>query len=169
MNGVTMDDFSFVRLQRKIVEWEWYKDNVVKAFFLHCIIKAYWKDGKKRSGVEIRRGQFDTTRKQISKDTGLSMHQVDRAIKVLTESGEISTKAIWRKFTLITVNNYDLYQSDQKEQQKPKTKPSKTDKEKPIEKEEEVIEETDTDLDDEETEWMDPHEALLQFQARGCI
>lgn len=168
---MSMDNASYVRLQRKITEWEWYKDSEVKAFFLHCIIKAYWKDGKKRSGVEIRRGQFDTTRKQLADDTGLSLHQVNRAIKVLTKSGEISTKVIWRKFTLITVNNYDLYQSDQaKEQQKPKTKPSKTDSvEKPIEKEEEVIEETDTDLDDDETEWMDPHEALLQFQARGCI
>lgn len=165
MNGVTMDNASYVRLQRKITEWEWYKDNVVKAFFLHCIIKAYWKDGKKRSGVEIRRGSFDTTQKQIEMDTGLSKHQIERAIKVLTESGEISTKAIWRKFTIITVNNYDLYQSDQpKEQQKPKTKPSKTDKEKLIEKEEEVIEETDTDLDDEDI-WMDPKDVILPVQA----
>lgn len=157
-----MDDFSFVRLQRKIVEWEWYKDSVVKAFFLHCVIKAYWKDGKKRNGIAIHRGSFDTTQKQITMATGLSKHQIERAIKVLTESGEISTKVVWRKFTIITVNNYDLYQSDQpKEQQKPKKPSSKPDSaEEPIKKEEEVIEETDTDLDDEDI-WMDPKDVIL--------
>lgn len=160
-----MDNASYVRLMRKITEWEWYKDSAVKDFFLHCIIKAYWRDDRKRSGVEIRRGQFDTTQKQLSEETGLSSKQIRRAIDVLTKSGEISTKVVWRKFTLITVNNYDLYQSDQKDQQKPKTKPSKTDSvEKPIEKEEEVIEETDTDLDDEDI-WMDPKDVILPVQA----
>ena len=60
----------------------------------------------------IDRGQLVTSRGQLSEETGLSEMQIRTAIDKLDNCGFI-TKSGTRKYTIITVCNYDLYQQAQ--------------------------------------------------------
>ena len=43
----------WIKLNRKIVNWEWYQDIATFKLFIHCLIKANWKDAKFK-GIEIK-------------------------------------------------------------------------------------------------------------------
>lgn len=101
---------NFVKIDRKMISWGWYTDISTKCLFLHCILRANWKPGEWK-GIRYERGQFISSLAQLSQQTGLTVQQVRTALKHLESTGEI-TKQTTSKFTVITVKNYDLYQSD---------------------------------------------------------
>lgn len=102
MNG------DYIKINRKILEWEWYKNEHTKNLFLHCLLKANWKDGK-FEGKVVGRGSFITSIKKLSSELNLTEDEVRTALKHLTETGEV-TKQTTNKYTVITVNNYAVYQ-----------------------------------------------------------
>lgn len=102
----------YIKLSRKITEWEWYSDINVSRLFIHLLISVNWKDGRFQ-GVEIPRGSVATSYNSLASQTGLSVMQVRTAIKKLNLTGEITVKQ-HPKFSVITVNNYNTYQSDNK-------------------------------------------------------
>lgn len=102
----------YIKLSRKITEWEWYSDINVSRLFIHILISVNWKDGRFQ-GVEIPRGSVATSYNSLASQTGLSVMQVRTAIKKLNLTGEITVKQ-HPKFSVITVNNYNTYQSDNK-------------------------------------------------------
>lgn len=102
----------YIKLSRKITEWEWYSDINVSRLFIHLLISVNWKDGRFQ-GVEIPRGSVATSCNSLASQTGLSVMQVRTAIKKLNLTGEITVKQ-HPKFSVITVNNYNTYQSDNK-------------------------------------------------------
>ena len=46
-----------IKVYRKILDWEWYKNTNTKVVFIHMVLKAYWKDTK-IEGAMITRGSF---------------------------------------------------------------------------------------------------------------
>ena len=36
---------NFIKLSRKILDWQWYTDEHTKTLFIHCLLKANWKEG----------------------------------------------------------------------------------------------------------------------------
>lgn len=100
----------YIKIDRKLLEWEWYKNEHTKTLFLHCLLKANWKDGR-FEGKVVPRGSFVTSRKNIAQETCLSEQQVRTAINHLILTNEITVKSS-SKHTIITVNNYSLYQCD---------------------------------------------------------
>ena len=102
----------YIKLSRKITEWEWYSDINVCRLFIHLLISVNWKDGRFQ-GVEIPRGSMATSYNSLADQTGLSVMQVRTAIKKLKLTGEI-TVTQHPKYSVITVNNYNTYQSDNK-------------------------------------------------------
>ena len=99
----------FVIVDKKIMEWEWYKDVYTYKLFTHALWKANWKAGSFK-GVEVPRGAFVTSLPKLAEDSGLSIQQTRTALKHLISTGELTDKS-YSKFRIITVNNYDLYQS----------------------------------------------------------
>ena len=99
-----------IKIDRKILEWEWYNDINTCRLFIHLLLKANWKDGRFQ-GTEVPRGSLVTSYNSLSKQTGLSVQNVRTAIKHLILTGEITSKQ-QAKFTVITVKNYDKYQLD---------------------------------------------------------
>lgn len=99
---------NYIKVDRKIVDWEWYKDICTKTAFIHCLVKANWKDGNFK-GQTIPRGSFVTGRTKFATETGLTEQQVRTAWNKLKSTNEITINST-NKFTIITVNNYDLYQ-----------------------------------------------------------
>ena len=98
----------WVKIHRKITEWEWYHDINVRLVFIHLMLRANFKD-KKWQGTTVQRGQFVTSIGHLSAEVGLSPKQVRLALDKLKSTGEIEVKTA-NKFTLINVENYTLYQ-----------------------------------------------------------
>ena len=104
---------NFIKVDRKILKWEWWSDINTCRLFLYMLIVAYWKSGNYK-GKNIPRGSFPSSLSELSKETGLTENEVRTAIKHLKSTGEITSKS-HSKFTVFTVKNYDLYQSDNKQ------------------------------------------------------
>jgi hypothetical protein len=101
-------DNEFIKIYRKLLNWEWYTDVNTKVLFLHCLLKANWKDGSWR-GYKYKRGQFITSLPSLARETGLTIKQVRTALKHLKQTGEV---ADWHdsRIRIITVLSYDDYQ-----------------------------------------------------------
>lgn len=109
---------SFITLNRQILEWEWYTDANTMRLFIHCLLKANWKD-KNWKGMVVHRGTFVTSQDNLSDQLNLSRKQIQLSFKKLIETGEITKKG-HSKYTLVTIVKYDDYQkkSDNEAQQK---------------------------------------------------
>ena len=103
----------FVKLHRKMIEWGWYSDCVVKDVFLHILMVAAFKPGQYR-GHEIQPGQAIIGRKIMAEELGFSEQQVRTALKKLESTGEISIFST-NKFSIVTVENWMFYQGDDNE------------------------------------------------------
>ena len=103
-----MTNNGWICLFRKMTEWEWYKNNNVKAVFLHCLLKANYED-KRWEGQVIHRGEFITSLSHMAQELGMNVNTVRDSLKKLESSGEISRKST-NRFTLIKCCNYSLFQ-----------------------------------------------------------
>ena len=103
----------FILLYRQITEWEWYQNPNTFRVFLHCLLMANFTDGR-FEGKEIKRGQFVTSLPNLAKQTKLSIRQVRVALDHLIMTGELTNKS-YTKFRVITVVNYDKYQSNDRQ------------------------------------------------------
>lgn len=99
---------NWIKLFTKFSTWEWYKDQNTKSLFIHCLIKANWKDGK-FEGKTIPRGSFVSGRKKLAQELGMTEQEVRTAQKHLISTNEI-TISTTNKYSIITVVNYELYQ-----------------------------------------------------------
>jgi uncharacterized phage protein (TIGR02220 family) len=106
-----MSDQGWVCFYRKIKTWEWYSTPNMLHILFHLIVSANHKDGKWQ-GVDVKRGQLITGRKAISVDTGISEQSVRTCLTRLERTGEITQKST-NKFSIITVCNYDDYQTQE--------------------------------------------------------
>ena len=99
----------FIKIYRRMLKWEWYTDVNTKVLFLHCLLKANWKDGSWH-GVPYKRGQFITSLPTLADETGLTIKQVRTALSHLKRTGEVADKT-YSKFRIITVLSYDSFQA----------------------------------------------------------
>ena len=104
---------AFIKLYKKMLDWEWYDDNNTKVLFLHCLLKANWKPTKWH-GIEIEPGQFITSLPSLAEETCLSIMQVRTALAHLISTGEITSKQ-QAKCRIITVNAWSDYQGDNRQ------------------------------------------------------
>ena len=116
---------SWIKIYRKFLKWEWYDDINVKVLFLHCLLKANYKD-KKWHGIEVRRGSFLTTIRGLAKETGLTPMQIRTALNKLKTTHEI-TQSSNANYTVITISNYEKYQTNNTLNNKPVTHQQHTD------------------------------------------
>lgn len=103
-----MEGSGYIKLYRKFLEWEWYDDDNCTRLFIHCLLKANYRD-KQWRGKTILRGQFFTSIENLSKELHLTSKQIRIALSKLENTGEISKKGA-NEGTYITVCNYDNYQ-----------------------------------------------------------
>ena len=99
----------YIKIDRKIFDWEWWSDINTYRLFTYMILKANWKSGN-FNGIEIPRGSFVSSLSKLSEATNLTISEVRTALKHLLATGEV-TIASNNKFTIYTVNNYCLYQN----------------------------------------------------------
>ena len=106
---VSRDLVGRIMLDRKIINWRWYDDANTSRVFIHLLLCAVFVDELPYHDTVLKKGQWLTTRKQLSSELGISEQAVRTALKHLESTGEITTKLTNNK-TLITVENYEFYQ-----------------------------------------------------------
>lgn len=106
----------YVFVYRKLLQspiWTKLEPGVLKVM-LACLLRAHWKASTWYDGahqVEILRGSFITSYPNMATLCNLTQKQVRGAFSHLENAGFITCTKGW-KWTLVTVLNYDSYQSN---------------------------------------------------------
>lgn len=108
----TGPDGGWVKLHRKLLEWEWYEDAHMVHLLVHLLLTATHED-RKYKGLTIKRGQLVTTIKELAEALGASETSTRRRMKRLKSGGFLTIKVAHR-ITTITICNYDSYQTKEK-------------------------------------------------------
>lgn len=103
-----MQEGNYIKINRKILDWEWYGNINTKILFLHMLLKANWKDGK-FEGTTVPRGSFISSYPRLATECDLTVNELRTALKHLVSTGEVTVKA-HAKYSVFTVNNYCQYQ-----------------------------------------------------------
>lgn len=100
----------YVKLHRKMFEWEWWDDINTFRLFVTILLMANWKPKRWRGRV-IPRGSCWTSIPALAEKSGLTYQQTRTSFDKLKLTGEI-TDEVTSLGRLVTVANYDVYQLD---------------------------------------------------------
>lgn len=100
---------TYIKLDRNILNWRWYKDANTFRLFIHLLLKANIRDHDFEH-VTIRRGEIATSYSSLANETGMSIQNVRTALSHLQSTGEV-TVSKQPKFSIISITNYNEYQS----------------------------------------------------------
>jgi len=98
----------WVKVHRKIIDWEWFKDDKAFKVFMYLIMMATHKTTKFR-GIELKAGDLVTGRKKIAADCGITEQSVRTALEHLKSTKDITIETT-NRFSIISVCNYETYQ-----------------------------------------------------------
>lgn len=98
----------WIKLHRSIVDWGWYSEPKTFQLFLHCLLRANHKE-RDWQGITVKRGQFVTSIKHLSNETGLTNQNVRTILKRLKSTKELTIETT-SKYSIVTVCKYDSYQ-----------------------------------------------------------
>ena len=98
----------FVKVHRKLVQWGWYQDYVVKDLFLHLLLTASFRESQ-WMGRTIKKGQVSTKDAHLAEELGCSVKQIRTALNKLKSTGEVASEST-NRYTIITVVNWEKYQ-----------------------------------------------------------
>lgn len=102
-----MKNGKFVKLHDDWLEWEWWGRWPHHPLFEWLLIKARVYD-QRIQGIAVRRGSVLTTWGEMQKAVGCSRGTLSRALRDLSECGEIITISDCQK-TIVTVCHYEDY------------------------------------------------------------
>ena len=103
----------WIKIHRRLIDWEWFNDINTCHLFFYLILKANYKD-KSWRGILIKRGQLVTSFQSLSEAMPLSIQQIRTCLGRLKSTGEVTSKPT-NKFTILTIEKYNDYQSDDEE------------------------------------------------------
>ena len=112
----------YIKLYRKIVNWEWAKDIKTFRLFIQLLLDANKDTGLWR-GVKTERGELITSLGYLSDATGLTVNEVRTALSHLQKTGEITVQST-KFYTLIHIVNYGIYQGFEQFEQQSGSTPS---------------------------------------------
>jgi hypothetical protein len=98
----------WIKLHRRLSQWEWYQDSQTVHLFIHLLIHANHAE-KQWRGIKVERGQVVTGREALSTATGISERAIRTCLNRLKMTSEIKIQAT-NKYSIITICNYDEYQ-----------------------------------------------------------
>ena len=101
-------DGGWIKIHRKILDWEWYTTPNMVQVFLHCLFSANYED-RIWHGIKVERGSFITSIGEIGQKTGLSVRQTRTCISRLKTTSELTIKTT-NKYSIVTVCKYVDYQ-----------------------------------------------------------
>jgi len=100
-----------IKIDRRILNWEWYRDSNMVHVFLHLLLNANYADSRFQ-GTLVKRGQLIIGRLKLATALGLSEMQIRTCLNKLKSTNEITIK-VTNRFSIVTICKYDSYQSKQ--------------------------------------------------------
>jgi len=117
----------YVCLYRVMLRWPWFKKPKTLQLFIYCLLKSTRQPYDSSVGdvpVRIERGQMLFTQRNASEDTGLSRIEVRTALQhLLSAKSIILASQIANRPSILTVVNYDSYQSPKDVVSQPNSQP----------------------------------------------
>ncbi len=111
----------WIKIHRRITEWEWYSDANTFRLFMHLLLTANYEDKRWRN-IVVKRGQLVTGRQELAQALRLSERQIRTSLDKLKMSGVIATQTT-NQYSLITIGKYDLFQEKPFENVQQKVQP----------------------------------------------
>lgn len=100
----------YIKLHRKLLNWEWWDDGLMVKAWIYCLLNATYKDIEWK-GVKVVRGSFVTSLRHMAEDLDCTYRMVRSVLARLKESKNIDYKS-FNTHTLIVIVNYEAYQSE---------------------------------------------------------
>lgn len=100
----------YIRLHRKIIDWEWYHDPTVTRVFIHLLLTANYEP-KKFSGEIVDVGERVISLQKLAEEVGYSKGTIIRVLNCLEKTGELKRR-VTAKYTIVTLKNYAAYNAD---------------------------------------------------------
>ena len=88
-----LPDDGFVKIYRKITNWDWYDDPNTFRLFIHCILKANYKE-KEWHGITIPVGSFVTSYAKLAKELKLTPDKIRLAMKKLKTTTQMHEQMV---------------------------------------------------------------------------
>ncbi len=110
-----MEDKSWIKLYRKILESPIFENEKALKVWIWCLVKATHKEREQLVGkqiVHLDKGQFVTGRKKASKELKMKERTVYDYFKLLEELHMISINSN-NKFSIVTVEKWEDYQVEE--------------------------------------------------------
>ena len=101
----------YVKLYRKLLDWEWFDDDFLFKLFVYCLLKANFTPSIWR-GIEIPSGSFITSSMLLAERFNVSRAKIRYSLEKLIATNNITTNTT-NKHTQINVVNWQLYQSQE--------------------------------------------------------
>ncbi len=98
----------WIKLYRKLIDWEWYKDPKMVHLLIHLLLMAN-HEPHKWEGITVQRGQVVTGLSSLQKATGIPIQGLRTCLSRLENTGELTSKST-NRFRIITICNYSTYQ-----------------------------------------------------------
>lgn len=108
----------YVKIFRSILDWEWAGNPEMLGFWVYLLMKAETSPRKWR-GMVIKRGQFVTTVRELSEETGLTVRQIRTIFSKLQATNEMTNKTT-NKYTIVTICNYERYNGAENDERQTK-------------------------------------------------
>lgn len=102
------DKSTFIKLDRNITKWRWYKNANTMRVFIHLLIEANINENPFEN-IIIKRGELPTSYEKIANTLNMTIQEVRTAIQHLKSTGEITVKR-YSKFQVISIVGYSYYQ-----------------------------------------------------------
>lgn len=98
----------WIKIHRRITEWEWYNDLHTRSLFIHLILTCNFKPTQWR-GIQVEAGETLQSLTTLAEGAGMSLQNVRTALRNLQSTGEL-TERQHGKHRILKLKNYTTYQ-----------------------------------------------------------
>ena len=98
----------FIKLHRRILQWEWYDEPNTYRLFLHLLLTVNVQDTQWH-GMAVPRGARIASFTALATELRLSVKQIRVALAHLEQTGEVAHRS-YRHFSVFSVVRFELYQ-----------------------------------------------------------
>lgn len=98
----------WIKLHRKLKNWEWYDDINTSRLFIHLLLSVNHSEQKWR-GIVIKKGQLLTGRKSLAKQTSLTEQQIRTSLNKLKSTNDLTIKST-KQYSIIDLTNWNDHQ-----------------------------------------------------------
>lgn len=119
----------WIRIHRKLIETSWFNKSEYVHLWLYLLLKANHQDKEVFVGNEkvlVKRGQLLTSRSKLAEVVHIQENKIYRILKCFENEHQIEQQKT-KKYTVISIVNYDMYQKSEQVIEQPMNSKRTTD------------------------------------------